>query len=78
MAIGSYKALHIDFGEKLADQWVTLPNRGELFAVQAPIDYMIEHGTAGMKTVRRLLDSGGAPATGELRAEKPPPTKGQS
>jgi hypothetical protein len=57
LAIGIYKALHICQGEKLADRWVTLQNRGPLFAGQAPIDYMIERGQAGMKTVRRLVDS---------------------
>ena len=57
LAIGIFKALNICFGETLADRWVTLKNRGLLFAGQAPIDFMIERGPAGMKTVRRLLDS---------------------
>ena len=57
LAIGIFKALNICFGEALADRWVTLKNRGLLFAGQAPIDFMIERGPAGMKTVRRLLDS---------------------
>jgi hypothetical protein len=57
LIIGIFRALNICHGEKLADQWVTLQNSGELFAGQAPIDYMIERGRTGMKTVRRLLDS---------------------
>ena len=57
LAIGILKALNICFGEALADQWITLKNRGLLFAGRAPIDFMIERGPAGMKTVRRLLDS---------------------
>jgi hypothetical protein len=57
LALGIFRALNICFGEALADQWVTLKNRGLLFAGQAPIDFMIERGPAGMKTVRRLLDS---------------------
>jgi hypothetical protein len=57
LAIGIFKALNICFGEALADQWVTRKNRGLLFAGQAPIDFMIQRGPAGMKTVRRLLDS---------------------
>jgi hypothetical protein len=57
LATGIYRALHICHGEKLADQWVTLQNRGQLFAGRAPIDYMIEGGTSGMKMVRRLFDS---------------------
>jgi hypothetical protein len=57
LAIGIFKALNICFEETLADQWVTLKNRGLLFAGHAPINFMIERGPAGMKTVRRLLDS---------------------
>jgi hypothetical protein len=58
LAIGIFHALHICFGEALADQWVTLKNRGKLFAGQAsPLDYMIEGGQVAMKAVRRLLDS---------------------
>jgi hypothetical protein len=57
LAIGIFKALNICFGEALADRWVTLKNRGLLFAGQAPIDFMIERGPAGMMTVRRLLYS---------------------
>ena len=57
LAIGIFKALNICFGETLADRWVTLKNRGLLFGGQAPIDFMIERGPAGMKTVRRVLDS---------------------
>jgi hypothetical protein len=57
MAISIFKALNICFGKTLADRWVTLKNRGLLFAGQAPIDFMIERGPAGMNTVRRLLDS---------------------
>jgi hypothetical protein len=57
LVIGIFKALNIGFGKALADQWVTLANSGPLFAGQSPIDFMIERGPAGMKTVRRLLDS---------------------
>jgi hypothetical protein len=57
MAISIFKALNICFGKTLADRWVTLKNRGLLFAGQAPIDFMIGRGPAGMNTVRRLLDS---------------------
>jgi hypothetical protein len=57
LTIGIYKALHICHGEKLADEWVKLNNSGPIFAGQAPLDYMIERGQVGMKTVRRLLDA---------------------
>ena len=56
LAVGIFKALNICFEETLADQWVTLKNRGLLFAGHAPINFMIERGPAGMKTVRRRLD----------------------
>lgn len=57
LVIGIYKALHIYFGEQWADRWVTLGNRGSLFAGDAPIDYMIRQGQPGMFQVRRLLDA---------------------
>ena len=57
LLIGIYKALHIYFGEQWADRWVTLENRGPLFAGQSPIDYMVRHGQPGMVQVRRMLDS---------------------
>lgn len=57
LLIGIYKALHIYFGKPWADRWVTLENRGALFAGRSPIDYMIEHGQPGMVQVRRMLDS---------------------
>jgi hypothetical protein len=69
LAIGIFKALNICFGEATADQWVTLKNRGLLFAGQAPIAFMIERGPAGMKTVRRLLDSRSAGNLGNERGD---------
>ena len=57
LVIGIYKALNIYFGEPWADRWVTLENRGPLFAGQAPIEYMVRHGQPGMVQVRRLLDT---------------------
>jgi hypothetical protein len=57
LVIGIYKALHIYFGEEWADRWVTLGNRGVLFAGGAPMDYMIRQGQPGMLQVRRMLDA---------------------
>jgi hypothetical protein len=57
LVIGIYKALHIYFGEEWADRWVTLGNRGPLFAGDAPVDYMIRQGQPGMFQVRRVLDA---------------------
>ena len=56
LVIGIYKALHIYFGEKWADRWVTLGNRASMFAGGAPIEYMIRQGQPGMLQVRRMLD----------------------
>jgi hypothetical protein len=56
LVIGIYKALHIYFGEQWADRWVTLGNRGSMFAGTAPIEYMIRQGQPGMFQVRRMLD----------------------
>ncbi len=57
LVIGIYKALNIYFGKPWADRWITLPNRGVLFAGLAPVDYMIRNGQPGMMEVRRLLDA---------------------
>jgi hypothetical protein len=57
LVIGIYKALNIYFGKPWADRWVTLENRGPLFAGRAPIDYMLRQGQPGMVEVRRMLDA---------------------
>ncbi len=57
LLIGIYKALNIYFGTPWADRWVTLANRGTLFAGRSPLDYMLRHGQPGMLQVRRMLDS---------------------
>src|SRR4051812_24207334 len=57
LIIGIYKALHIYFSDDWADSWVTLGNRGTLFAGASPIDYMLRQGQPGMLEVRRMLDS---------------------
>jgi hypothetical protein len=57
LVIGIYKALQIYFGRELSDRWITLGNRGSLFAGVAPIDYMIGQGQPGIFQVRRMLDA---------------------
>lgn len=57
LVIGIYKALNIYFGRPWSDRWITLRNRGPLFAGHAPIDYMLRQGLPGMAEVRRLLDA---------------------
>jgi len=55
LLIGIYKALNIHFGKPWADRWVTLANRGALFAGQSPLDYMLRQGQPGMMQVRRMI-----------------------
>src|SRR5438445_4958022 len=38
--IGIFKALNILYGEKLADEWVSLPNTNRIFGGKTPLDYM--------------------------------------
>jgi len=55
--IGIYKALHILYGDKLADEWVKLPNGNAIFGGRAPLAYMMAGGLLAMQTVRKLLDA---------------------
>src|ERR1700678_4142554 len=57
LVIGIYKALNIYFGKLWADRWITLKNRGPLFAGQATINYMIRQAHLGMAEVRHFLDA---------------------
>jgi hypothetical protein len=55
--VGIFKALNIVFSKKLADAWVTLPNKGRVFGGQTPLAYMMKGGVPALQTVRRLLDA---------------------
>ena len=55
--IGIYKALHILYGDKLADEWVDLPNSNAIFAGRTPLAYMLAGGLVAMQTTRKLLDA---------------------
>jgi hypothetical protein len=55
--IGIYKALHILYGDKLADEWVNLPNSNAIFGGRTALAYMIGGGLIAMQTVRKLLDA---------------------
>jgi hypothetical protein len=55
--IGIHKALHILHADRLADEWVRLPNRNPVFGGQTPLAYMVRGGLPAMQTVRRLLDA---------------------
>jgi hypothetical protein len=55
--IGIYKSLNILYTQRLADQWIKLPNTNPIFAGIAPLEYLLRGGTPAMDTVRRLLDA---------------------
>jgi hypothetical protein len=55
--LGVYKALHILYGDKLADEWVQLPNTNPIFNGRTPLGYMLGGGLVAMQTVRKLLDA---------------------
>ncbi len=55
--IGIFKALNVLYGEKLADEWVRLPNQNPIFSGRTPLVYMMAGGVAALQTVRRLLDA---------------------
>jgi hypothetical protein len=55
-AVGIFQDLRQLFSEALADEWVSLPNKGDLFAGRRPLDVMIEGGVPAMIEVRRHID----------------------
>jgi hypothetical protein len=55
--IGIFKALNILYSQRLADQWMRLPNTNPIFAGRSPLDYILRGGQRAMDTVRRLLDA---------------------
>ena len=55
--IGIFKALNILHAQKLADEWVRLPNTNLIFGGMTPLAYMVRGGVPAIQTVRRLLDA---------------------
>ncbi len=55
--IGIYKALNILYGEKLADEWILLPNANRIFGGRTPLEYIMRGGVPALQIVRRLLDA---------------------
>lgn len=55
--IGLYKALHLYFGDALADDWVSLPNTGPSFGGRRPLDVMAEGGLPAILEVRDYVDA---------------------
>lgn len=55
--LGIYKSLHILYGDQLADEWVSLPNRNAIFGGRTPLAYMAAGGLLCIQTVRKLVDA---------------------
>lgn len=45
--------LHILYGDKLADEWVHLPNSNSVFNGRTPLAAMLRGNLLAMQTVRR-------------------------
>lgn len=55
--VGIFKALNIAYGEKLADEWIKLPNTNRIFGGQTPLSFLLSGGLPAFQVVRRLLDA---------------------
>ena len=55
--LGIYNALHILYGDKLADEWDNLPNTNIIVGGRTPLAMMLGGGLLAMQTVRQLLDA---------------------
>jgi uncharacterized protein (DUF2384 family) len=55
--IGIYKALNILYSQRLADQWMKLPNTNPIFDGRTPLEYIRRGDIPAMDTLRRLLDA---------------------
>ena len=55
--IGIFKALNILYSQRLADQWMQLPNSHPIFAGRTPLAFIRSGGWQAMDTLRRLLDA---------------------
>jgi hypothetical protein len=55
--VGIFKALNILYSEKLANEWIQLPNSNRIFGGATPLAFMLNGGVPAMQTVRRLLDA---------------------
>jgi hypothetical protein len=55
--VGIFKALHILYGDDLADKWMSLPNKNRIFHGLTPLAFIQAGGLLAFQTVRRLLDA---------------------
>ena len=49
--------MHILYVDKLADEWVSLPNSNRVFAGRSPRAFRLGGGLLAMQTVRKLLEA---------------------
>lgn len=54
---GLYKALHLYFGDELADKWITLNNTGPTFSGRTPTEKMIDGGLPAIMETRDYVDA---------------------
>ena len=55
--IGMFTALNILYDEDLANQWMCLPNKNNIFQGKKPIDHIKHGGLPAFSKVRKLLES---------------------
>ena len=59
LVIGLYQALHMLHGDALADGWMTLANRNDMFGGKTPLSYATHGGIPALQNIRNLLDGRG-------------------
>jgi hypothetical protein len=55
--LGIFQVLGTLYPDDLADNWLKLPNRNEIYGGEAPIAYMLRNGVEGSRVTRRLLEA---------------------
>jgi uncharacterized protein (DUF2384 family) len=55
--VGLYKALHLYFSDRLADDWVQLPNAGANFGGHKPLSRMTQGGLPAIMQTRDYVDA---------------------
>ena len=64
--IGIYRPLHVLHGDKLADEWVKLPNTNVMFSGEVPLIYMILGGVCEPCRMCGSCSTRVAPETDEI------------
>ncbi len=57
LTLGIFKALNTLYSRRLADVWMTRPNKNAMFAGLTPLEYVKKNGQIGMIKVWQLLDA---------------------